>query len=234
MMTPGREFLLRGHVCNAVPYHNLELISMTDAYGSLSIAHRAVVGDERFPDATISPGRGAGLGDRHDARRVFSPGSPTLNNRAISGIACCSSSRDGKKFRRILVAYDGSPQAERAVETAFSLAGLATATMLVLAVMKPAEPDDSADFQTQLHSARKRYEDSFAAMREQARTSEIDLGTRIVVGSPAAEIVSRAEVMRADLIVMGRHGRSAIRRRMLGSNSERVIQNAQCPVLLVH
>ena len=46
-------------------------------------------------------------------------------------------------------------------------------------------------------------------------------------------IVSAAEAERADMIVVGSHGRGAVGRLFLGSVSEHVVRNAPCPVLVV-
>lgn len=57
------------------------------------------------------------------------------------------------------------------------------------------------------------------------------LGTRF--GTPFVEIVRYAKEHRADLIVMGTHGRSALAHAMLGSVAEKVVRKAPCPVLTV-
>ena len=54
------------------------------------------------------------------------------------------------------------------------------------------------------------------------------------IGGPAAEfIVSKAVEMKAQLIVMGTHGRRGLRRLALGSDAEQVIRTSPVPVLLV-
>ena len=53
------------------------------------------------------------------------------------------------------------------------------------------------------------------------------------VGVPFEEIVKIAEEERADMIVMGTHGRGGLNRMLLGSVAERVIRLAPCPVLTV-
>ena len=55
------------------------------------------------------------------------------------------------------------------------------------------------------------------------------------IGGPAADlIVEEARDSRADLIVMGTHGRRGLRRLVLGSDAENVVRRADIPVLLVH
>ena len=54
---------------------------------------------------------------------------------------------------------------------------------------------------------------------------------RMVMGDPATEIVRLADEEKADLIVMGTHGRSGLRRLLMGSVAESVVRHANCPVL---
>lgn len=57
--------------------------------------------------------------------------------------------------------------------------------------------------------------------------------TVLRIGSPAEEIVHVAQKMQVDLIVIGNKGRRGIDRWVLGSVSEKVLQRAKCPVLIV-
>jgi nucleotide-binding universal stress UspA family protein len=52
-------------------------------------------------------------------------------------------------------------------------------------------------------------------------------------GDPAQEILHTAEETKADLIVMGTHGRTGLRRLLMGSVAEVVLRKAPCPVLTV-
>jgi nucleotide-binding universal stress UspA family protein len=137
-------------------------------------------------------------------------------------------------IQRILVAYDASPHSEHAVNVALSIAGDMKAKLLVLAVVHPPELAESAEFNAVLEDARERYERSFAPIREQARQKDIDLETDIVVGHPAEQIIHRAETIQASLIVMGKRSHTILHRWMLGSNTERVLKYAHCPVMIVH
>ena len=51
-------------------------------------------------------------------------------------------------------------------------------------------------------------------------------------GDPGEQILKYADDIHAELIVMGSHGRSKVLRLMLGSASQRVVDNARCPVLV--
>ena len=137
-------------------------------------------------------------------------------------------------FQTILVAWDGSPQAEHALEVALSLAASTKASVLVLAVIRPPEPAESAEMNAVLEEARDRYESNFGSMRTRAKEAGVELKTEIAVGHPAEQIIHRAETAQASLIVMGRRGHTVFHRWMLGSNSERVVRSAYCPVMVVH
>jgi nucleotide-binding universal stress UspA family protein len=68
---------------------------------------------------------------------------------------------------------------------------------------------------------------------ETASTEEISIEAIIREGSPATEILSHEADLKADLLVMGTHGRSGFERLLLGSITEKVIRKARCPVLTV-
>jgi len=61
--------------------------------------------------------------------------------------------------------------------------------------------------------------------------SEIRYEHRLIVGDPASAIVRLAEDENADLIVVGTHGRTGLKRLLMGSVTEAVVRRAKCPVL---
>jgi universal stress protein A len=54
---------------------------------------------------------------------------------------------------------------------------------------------------------------------------------RVIRGTPSSEIANLAEEEKADLIVMGTHGRTGLKRLLMGSVAEAVVRRANCPVL---
>jgi nucleotide-binding universal stress UspA family protein len=100
-------------------------------------------------------------------------------------------------FQRILVAFDGSPHAEHALNVAFSMAGDAKATLNVLTILRPPEPTESAEFHAVLDDERDHIERCFGPMRERAKEKEIELEAAIAVGHPAEQIIYVAEKMQA-------------------------------------
>jgi nucleotide-binding universal stress UspA family protein len=137
-------------------------------------------------------------------------------------------------FQRILVAFDASPHAEHAMNVALSMAGDMKAKLFVLAVIRPPEPAESAEFYAVLDEGRERFEKSFIPIRERAKEREIELETDVVVGHPAEQILHKADTIQASLIILGKRSHTILHRWMLGSNSERVLKYAHCPVMIVH
>jgi len=123
---------------------------------------------------------------------------------------------------------------KHALDVALSMAGDMKAKLFVVSVIRPPEPAESAEFNAVLENGRERFESSFAPLRERARQKEIELETDIVLGHPAEQIIHKADTIQASLIVMGKRSHTILHRWMLGSNSERVLRYAHCPVMIVH
>ncbi|MGA2991829.1 MAG: universal stress protein [Candidatus Korobacteraceae bacterium] len=140
--------------------------------------------------------------------------------------------RYSQHFNKILVGYDGSAQAEKAVDIALSLAQSVDAKVLVFAVARPPEPATSVELEAVLDDAREHYEQGFRKIRERAEAG-LDIQTEIAVGHPAEQIVHKAEIEDIDLIILGRRGVSSFGKWLLGSISERVLRYADCPVMVV-
>jgi len=67
----------------------------------------------------------------------------------------------------------------------------------------------------------------------QPTDSKIPMERRLLEGDAATEILNVAKVTKADLIVMGTHGRSALGRFLMGSVATHVVRRATCPVVTV-
>jgi universal stress protein A len=132
----------------------------------------------------------------------------------------------------ILHPTDFSAASLSALELAFSLARDHGARVVLLHVVEPpfygGEPlmpiVTSGDLRAEA-------ENWFATLPK----SHGDIETKhvIVEGEPTSEILGVAAQERADLIVLGTHGRTGIQRFLMGSVAEKVIRQAQCPVLAV-
>ena len=92
-------------------------------------------------------------------------------------------------------------------------------------------PTSSGDLQTELVEAASKRLD--ALLTENDRTM---LGAEPAVrvsASVAATIIDYAKHIHVDVIVVGTHGRTDVRRLLMGSVADRVIRTASCPVLIV-
>lgn len=149
---------------------------------------------------------------------------------------------------RVLLAYDGSTHADVALD-GLAMCGLGDAPDVVVVSVADVFDESSAGsvrgfdgasgvlrtFRThsvdELEQARRTAEagaDRVRALLPQARVT-----ADACAGSPAWEVIQKAEEMHADLIVIGTHGRSAVGRLLLGSVSTRVVEQASCSVRIV-
>lgn len=82
-----------------------------------------------------------------------------------------------------------------------------------------------------------RSEEYFQAEREKLEgisvPAEIRVERQVAEGAPAEEILRATQAAKADLIVMGTHGRTGLARLLAGSVAEQVMRRATCPVLTV-
>jgi nucleotide-binding universal stress UspA family protein len=133
----------------------------------------------------------------------------------------------------ILVGYDGSPHADAAFEDALDLAALARARLSVLSVASPPEPPTEVETEAAVEAATRQYEELFTNLRRRADEHGVHLETHVGVGHPADQVLKAAAARGADLIVVGHRGRSLIREWITGSTSRRIVEHANCSVLVV-
>src|SRR4029453_11153216 len=141
---------------------------------------------------------------------------------------------------KILLATDGSKDAELATTTALDLANSTSSELHIVLVAKPAyayvDPSGypyfiDADLEHKLEQQARMRLDAQVEKRRSAGGAVAVAHLR--VGAAAAEIVDLAEEIGAGLIVMGSRGLGGIRRALMGSVSDSVVRHAHCPVLVV-
>ncbi|MDY0041539.1 MAG: universal stress protein [Desulforhabdus sp.] len=134
---------------------------------------------------------------------------------------------------KVLIAYDGSQQAERAYEFGLDMALKYGAQVIVLSVARPPEPPVNVELQAVVESATEHYHELFNELKAKAAVREIEPQFEVRVGHPAEQIVHFAEENGADVIVMGHRGESFLQRWLLGSVAKRVLSYAHCTVVVV-
>ena len=138
----------------------------------------------------------------------------------------------------ILLASDGSEEAQLAAATAADLAEKTNSELHVLTVGPDYPlyelPEHPAEFEDVLSENRREAKEM---LEQQAKSIEESGGTvketYLREGRAAEEIVEVAEEIGAGLIVMGSRGHGRLRRALLGSVSDAVVRHAHCPVTIV-
>lgn len=126
---------------------------------------------------------------------------------------------------KVLLATDGMPHTDKAVEYAIDYASRYKATLFILYVLCPDVDQETAYAEGK---------DTVEGIKLKALSKEVGVTTMLEVGEPAETIVRTADKIGADAIVMGASGRcEENRRRPLGSVSGKVAQNACCSVVIV-
>jgi nucleotide-binding universal stress UspA family protein len=145
-------------------------------------------------------------------------------------------------YERILVAVDGSPVSDRALGEAVKLAQLTGGELRVITIVdSPLRhlPDYAVYYNPEplREAALKAADDVLAKARELVGDKAKTKFDRVCQERASEEIAERieteAEDCKADLIVMGTHGRRGVRRLMLGSVAEGLLRVSNRPVLLV-
>jgi nucleotide-binding universal stress UspA family protein len=141
-------------------------------------------------------------------------------------------------FATMLVPVDYEPAADAALRIAGRLARAGRSRLLVvhalpLPIYTMAEvPILAVDGQWVQDEVKRLRAHVTAVLEPEGDVPAFDVDVR--VDTPALRIVELAAARRADLIVMGTHGRTGLKHLVLGSTAERVVRLAPCPVLTVH
>jgi nucleotide-binding universal stress UspA family protein len=136
-------------------------------------------------------------------------------------------------MNKLLVAYDGSKQSEKAFSQALELASKFSAKVVVLSVARPPEPPVAVEMEAVLESAIRHYEAEFHRLKKLADSLGVETEFMVKAGHPAEQIVLMANEAKADVIVIGHRGGSFLQRWLLGSVAKRVLSYAPCTVIVV-
>ena len=140
------------------------------------------------------------------------------------------------RYRHVLVAYDGSPEAELALAHAVAIAQASRARLALVAVvapppllswqvpggMKGVHETEQAELELRLRAAADQVPD------------DLSLTTQLLDGDPARELLRLAREGDFDVIVMGSRGRGRVTAAVLGSVSNHVMHESDVPVIVIH
>jgi hypothetical protein len=124
------------------------------------------------------------------------------------------------EFKRVLIAADDSPFGAAAWQEALSITQRMESHLTAIAVAASGGEVKTANQVVQ-------------RMEAEALLRGVPLETAVPCGRPFEAILQVAQAKKVNLIVLGSHGRTGLRRLLLGSTAERVIGQAPCPVLVV-
>ena len=138
-------------------------------------------------------------------------------------------------FKRILVGYDGSDCAKRALDTACEMATIEGGEVWALAVLEhlPKYAASVGEIEEITAQGRQHLREVLSGAQEIAVAHDVGLQVDQVAGQPAQAIVKYAHERGFDLIVVRHSGHSGIWGTFLGSTADKAIRHAHCSVLVV-
>ena len=136
-------------------------------------------------------------------------------------------------IQKLLVGYDGSEPAKRAVDFALDLARHYGAALHVLAVARPPEFGTEVEAEAVIENSRRHYGHALQPLKARLAAESIESRFEVAVGHPAKQLLLYAERHGIDHIVVGHRGHSVFAHWLLGSVARQVIAHAPCAVTVV-
>ena len=138
-------------------------------------------------------------------------------------------------IKRVLFATDFSACANRAMGYALVMASAWKADLCVMTVLEfyPGMDPDYTVNKMYLDHLREEASRQMAAVEARAKAAGQPVTIRIETGIPSQAVETVAQTLKADLLVVGTHGRTGLDHVLIGSTAERVVRTAPCPVLTV-
>lgn len=144
--------------------------------------------------------------------------------------------------KKILVAIDGSPLSDKAAEEAVRFAAGNPSqfkSMIFAVLVLPNAPRTKfTDFipsrpLTETAEWEELRQRIFYVIEKNASEADIPLEIKVAYGDPADELIGIAEKNNVDVIVIGSTGKGFLKRKLLGSVSDKVVRQAKCSVYVV-
>jgi nucleotide-binding universal stress UspA family protein len=126
----------------------------------------------------------------------------------------------------ILLATDGKPHSEKAVNYAFDYAALREESLYVVFAVSPKSEDDKDKIINQGMTV-------LEELKKRGAKENVKVTTMLEAGNPYEAVLKAADRVKADTIVVGTSGKTAIDRVLIGSVSEYIVRNSKCTVIVV-
>lgn len=137
-------------------------------------------------------------------------------------------------FSRILHANDGSEHAFHALTLALAIAKQNDSDLHMVSVEEiDYMPEFIEEVREETGTAARRFHTVLQRARAMAEENHVKLNTHVVAGHPVRDVVKFATDLKAELLVIGAKGHSALYERLVGSRADRIMHLAPCPVLIV-
>ncbi len=137
-------------------------------------------------------------------------------------------------FGKILHANDGSESASNALSLAVAIARQNRSELHMVCIEEiDYMPEFIEEVREETGTAARRFHKVVLRAKAMAEEGHVILHTHVQAGHPIRDIVELAADLEVDLLVIGARGHSAIYERLIGSRADRIMQLAQCPVLVV-
>jgi nucleotide-binding universal stress UspA family protein len=140
-------------------------------------------------------------------------------------------------FEHIMVPYDKSDPANRALEYAIDLAKKYSSKISVVAYVSlniGYSGEDNGSYVEMVESQKKSAEYALSKLEPKLQGLKIPFSLKAIEGTSITEtLVSYAEMHHVNIIVMGSRGLGGFKKLLLGSVASGVLQHSKCPVLIV-
>ncbi len=141
-------------------------------------------------------------------------------------------------FEKILVPYDASIFANHAFDEALKIAEKFGSKVTVVTVLGTKVAQTETISLERAIQIQDEHEDMATKILQDleslAKEKGVEFAFKVVYEQSSYKgIINFADSISADLIVMGSHGRSGIKKAILGSVASKVVENANCPVLII-
>lgn len=141
--------------------------------------------------------------------------------------------KNSLQIKHIVLAYDGSEEADHAFEYAHAFARRWGAELDVLSVIPRPAIGDDVETTALMEEGQAKAERDLRRLRHVTQGESLPVHFLTKVGRPTEQILALAQEIGADVIVMGHHHRSLLKRGLTRSTVARVMEYAECPILIV-